>query len=240
VPGRAFIQHVDGLHAEESLDFLLAGFVFQVLPPFFQPRDDGIAIKRDFITGGEGAVFGRDVGKLHCVLNAAFDRLQVRFADAEHMMTHQADRTVTIVDNEFIQFVSGHLAHETLCSTQHQYPLADQIFRRQRFVAGALQADKFGNIFKILAKDELLSPGNDGYIAHAVREQAFAALRIIQYVDGDEINFFARKKLFRPETATSSRLRKKYELFSGGVHVRPFCRELAGNQCPKVAVDCVK
>jgi hypothetical protein len=40
-------------------------------------------------------------------------------------------------------------------------------------------------------------------------------LRIVQYVDGDEIDFFARKKLFRPETAASPRLGEEDELFVG-------------------------
>jgi hypothetical protein len=46
-------------------------------------------------------------------------------------------------------------------------------------------------------------------------EQALATGRIVQDINGDEINFFARKKLFRPETAASPRLGKQDELFVG-------------------------
>ena len=98
---------------------------------------------------------------------------------------------------------------------QYQNPALDQLLRRQRLVAGALQADEFGDVFQILAKDELLAFGYDRYIAYAELEQAFAAIRVVEYVNGDEIYFFARKKLFRPETAASPRLGKQDELFVG-------------------------
>jgi len=70
----------------------------------------------------------------------------------------------------------------------------------------------------------LFASGDYRHIAHAVLEQALTTLRVVQYVDGNKINFFARKKLFRPETAASPGLGKEYELFGGGAHVRPFCR----------------
>jgi hypothetical protein len=56
-----------------------------------------------------------------------------------------------------------------------------------------------------------------------------AALRIVQDIDGDEINFFARKKLFRPETAASPGLGKEDELFDGAHICDLFCcDELSG------------
>jgi len=61
----------------------------------------------------------------------------------------------------------------------------------------------------------LIALGNHRDIAYSELEQAFAACRIVQDVNGDEINFFARKKLFRPETAASPRLGKQDELFVG-------------------------
>jgi hypothetical protein len=82
-------------------------------------------------------------------------------------------------------------------------------------VAGALQPDEFGNVLQVLAKDKLFALGDDRDVAYAELEQSFAALRIVQYINGDEINFFARKKLFRPETAASPGLGEKYELFVG-------------------------
>jgi hypothetical protein len=82
-------------------------------------------------------------------------------------------------------------------------------------VAGTLKADKLGNVLQVLSKDKLIALGDHGDIANTELEQAFAARRIVQNVDGDEINFFARKKLFRPETAASARLGKQNELFVG-------------------------
>jgi hypothetical protein len=76
-----------------------------------------------------------------------------------------------------------------------------------------------------LSEYKLIALGNNRDIAHAELEQAFAAVRVIQDINGDEIDFFARKKLFRPETATSSRLGKQNELFVG-THVWPLCRRL--------------
>ena len=80
-------------------------------------------------------------------------------------------------------------------------------------MAGALEADKLGDIFQVLPEYELIALGNHRNIAYAELEQAFAAGRIVQDINGDEINFFARKKLFRPETAASPRLGKQNELF---------------------------
>jgi glutathione S-transferase len=94
-------------------------------------------------------------------------------------------------------------------------------------VAGALEADELGDILEVLSEHELFALGDDGNIAHAELEQALAASRIIQYINGDEIDLFARKKLFRPETAASPRLGEQDELFVGA-HMRPFCRQLKG------------
>jgi hypothetical protein len=107
------------------------------------------------------------------------------------------------------------LAHQTLCGAQHHDPAFDQFFRRQRFVAGALEANELGNVFQILTEDELFTLGNNRDITHAKLEQTFATCRIVQNINGDEVDFFARKKLFRPETAASPRLGKQDELFVG-------------------------
>lgn len=82
-------------------------------------------------------------------------------------------------------------------------------------MAGALEADELGNVFQILTEYELLALGDNRDIAYAELEQAFAAGRIVQDINGNEVNFFARKKLFRPETAASPRLGKQDELFVG-------------------------
>lgn len=82
-------------------------------------------------------------------------------------------------------------------------------------MAGALKTDELGNVFQILAEYELLALGDNRDIAHTELEQAFTAGRIVQDINGDEVYFFARKKLFRPETAASPRLGKQDELFVG-------------------------
>jgi len=82
-------------------------------------------------------------------------------------------------------------------------------------VAGTLEADELGDIFQVLTEDELVALGHHGDIAHAELQQAFTAGRIVQDINGDEIDFFARKKLFRPEAAASPWLGKQDELFVG-------------------------
>jgi len=46
----------------------------------------------------------------------------------------------------------------------------------------------------------------------------FPPAGIIRNVDDDVINFLARKKLFRPETAASPRLQEQDEFFVDGAH----------------------
>lgn len=82
-------------------------------------------------------------------------------------------------------------------------------------MTGALQANKLGDVLEILTEYILLALGDNRNVAQAELEQFLASLRIIQYVDGNEIDFFARKKLFRPETAASPGLGKEDELFVG-------------------------
>jgi hypothetical protein len=95
-----------------------------------------------------------------------------------------------------------------LNGSQNGNPLLDQLLRRQRFVTGALQADKLSNVFEILAEYILATARDDGHVAHAKREQLLASARIVQHIDGDKVDIFFRKKLFRSEAATSSGLRK--------------------------------
>jgi len=80
-------------------------------------------------------------------------------------------------------------------------------------VAGTLEADELGDIFEVLSEDELIALGDNGNVAYAELEQAFTAGRVAQNINGDEIDFFARKKLFRPEAAASPWLGKQDELF---------------------------
>ena len=86
-------------------------------------------------------------------------------------------------------------------------------------MAGTLEADELGDILEVLPEYELFAFGYNRHIAHTEFEQAFASCRIVQDIDGDEINFFARKKLFRPETTASPRLGEQYVLLFVGAHV---------------------
>src|SRR5215204_2009184 len=86
-------------------------------------------------------------------------------------------------------------------------------------MAGALQSYKLCHVFQILAEHELIAARDHRHIAHAESEQLFAPARIIQDVDRDEVDLFFRKKLFRSEAATSSRLGEENELVSDGAHV---------------------
>jgi hypothetical protein len=76
-----------------------------------------------------------------------------------------------------------------------------------------------------LPEHELFALGDDRDIAHTELEQALTAGRVVQDINGDKIDLFARKKLFRPEAAASPRLGKQDELFVGA-HVRPLGRRL--------------
>jgi hypothetical protein len=56
------------------------------------------------------------------------------------------------------------------------------------------------------------------HVAHAVREKLLAAAGVVKDVDGDEVDAFFRKKLFRSEAAASPGLGKEHELVGGNVH----------------------
>lgn len=102
----------------------------------------------------------------------------------------------------------------------------------------SLQTDELGNIFEVLAEDELLTFGYHGDVTHAELEQTLAAARVVQDVDMLIIDAFARKKLFRPEAAASSRLREEDELLGDSVHGLNLCRVSGtlGYSAPAVSV----
>ena len=82
----------------------------------------------------------------------------------------------------------------------------------------ALQTNEFGHVFEVLSEDEVLAFRNHRHIAHAELEQSLAPSGVVQYVYVFVIDAFARKKLLRPETAASPRLREEHELFGDSVH----------------------
>ena len=67
-------------------------------------------------------------------------------------------------------------------------------------------ANEFGDVFEALAKHEYTAARDDGQIAESKCEQAIASARRVDDVNCFEVDAFSRKKLFRPQTATSARL----------------------------------
>jgi hypothetical protein len=66
----------------------------------------------------------------------------------------------------------------------------------------------------------LIALCDDRHGAQAEGLQFFTAASVIDDVDGDVVDIFFRKKLFRSKTAASPRLREEYE-FPAGIHARP-------------------
>jgi hypothetical protein len=85
-------------------------------------------------------------------------------------------------------------------------------------VAGALQADELGYIFEILSEHISVATRHDRHVTDAIRQQFFTAADVVQNVNGDEVDIFFRKKLFRFEARTSPRLGEQQELVGDGVH----------------------
>ena len=85
-------------------------------------------------------------------------------------------------------------------------------------MARALQTDELCDVFEVLSEDEILASRNHRHVAHAELEQSLAPSGVVQYVYVFVIDAFARKKLFRPETAASPRLREEHELVRDSVH----------------------
>jgi hypothetical protein len=61
----------------------------------------------------------------------------------------------------------------------------------------ALQTDELGNIFEILAKNIVRPFCEHGHGAHTEAKQPLSPGGIIEHVDGNKVDLFARKKLFR-------------------------------------------
>jgi hypothetical protein len=105
-----------------------------------------------------------------------------------------------------------------LRDTQDARPFLNELLRRQRFVSGALQADELRDVFEVLSEDEVFAFGDHRNVANAELEQALAATGVVEDVDVLVIDAFTRKKLFRPKTAASPRLREQNEFFGDGIH----------------------
>ena len=113
------------------------------------------------------------------------------------MVAQQANRTVTIYDRALAQLLVGKLKYIALRGTQYVKPLGKQFVRRQRRMPAALQTDELGDIFEILAKNIVCAFCEHGHGAYTEAEEPLPSGGIVDHVDGDKCNFFARKKLFR-------------------------------------------
>ena len=71
-----------------------------------------------------------------------------------------------------------------------------------------LQADEFGDVLQVLAKDILTVFREHRHGARAELEQLLSSRQVVQYVNGDEVDAFFRKKLFRSQATASTGLCK--------------------------------
>lgn len=83
---------------------------------------------------------------------------------------------------------------------------------------GAVETDELRHVFQALRQGVGAAFGDYGHIAQAEFQQAFTAAGIVDYVDRFESYAFARKKLFRPETAASAGLGEKNKTLGGFFH----------------------
>jgi hypothetical protein len=70
-------------------------------------------------------------------------------------------------------------------------------------VRAALQADELGDVVDVLREHVLPAPRHDRHGANAERQELVPAGGVLDDVYRDEVNAFARKKLFRPEAGAS-------------------------------------
>jgi hypothetical protein len=108
--------------------------------------------------------------------------------------------------------------HERLRDPQDVRPFRDELLRRQRLVSSALEADEFRDVFEVLTEHEVVAFRYDRNVANTELEQPVAAAGVVQDVDVFVIDAFTRKKLFRPKTTASPRLREQNEFFSDDIH----------------------
>jgi hypothetical protein len=87
-----------------------------------------------------------------------------------------------------------------------------------------LQAHELGNIFHVLAEDVLAAFRQHRHGLHAEAKQSLAARWIVQYVEGKKVDAFFRKKLFRSQATTSTRLGEQDELVVDIFHRRVLSR----------------
>jgi hypothetical protein len=84
----------------------------------------------------------------------------------------------------------------------------------------ALQADKLGDVLKVLAKNVLIASGEDRHGADAELEQLFQSRWIVHDINRREVDAFLRKKLFRLQATASTRLSEQNKFVGDVFHNR--------------------
>ena len=78
-------------------------------------------------------------------------------------------------------------------------------------MSAALQADKFGDVFHVLAEDELVAFRQHRHALRAKAEQLLSSRGVVQNIEGGKVYAFFRKKLFRSKAAASTGLGEQDE-----------------------------
>ena len=170
---------------------------------------------------------GRYVGVVDPIFHAVDCSLKKGCADAKDVVAQETDRAIAIFDRALAEPFVGDLPNVTLRRAEHSGPLRDQRIGRKRYVAGALHADEFGHVFKVLAEDILTVLREDRDGAWAKPKKLLSSRRIVGYVNCDEVNALFRKKLFRSQATTSAGLRKEDEIVGAIFHCRiPWNKQL--------------
>ena len=211
MPRGALEQLVHRRRAVECLDLLTAGFVVELCPPVLDALDNTIAVSRDFHAGHAASFRRRHVGIVRPVFHVIQRGLEESLSDTKDVMAEKPDRAVAIVDRALRESWVRNLPDVALRSAQHGDPLLEQHFGRQRAMPAALQADKFGNVFHVLAKDELAAFCQHRHALRAETEQLLSTRGIVQNIEGGKVNAFFRKKLFRSKTTASTGLGEQDE-----------------------------
>jgi hypothetical protein len=218
VPGGALEQLVHRRRTIKSFHFLLAGLVIESSPPIFDPLDHAVAVGRNLLSGCVGAVLRRHVGELHPVFDAIDRCLEKGLADPKDVVAQEANGAIPVVDRPLVETLVGNLADIALRCAEYIGPLREQCFGGKRRVAGALQADKLGDVFKVLTENVLAASREHRHGAHAELNQLFFSRRIVHHVNRDEVDALFRKKLFRSQATASTRLGEQDEFVSNVFH----------------------
>ena len=186
----------------------------------FDPLDHAAPIGRDLISGCVGSVSRRHVGELHPIFYAVDRSLEKGLTDTKDVVAQKANGAIPIIDGAVVETLVGNLTDVTLRRAEYNGPLREQCFGGKRRVAGALQADKLGDVFKVLTENVFSASREHRDAAHAEFEQLLLSRWIVHYVNRDEVNALFRKKLFRSQTAASTRLGEQDEFVGDVFHAR--------------------